>query len=276
MSMSEEHESDAKQLEEENQTEYEPVVHLKPVDVDSGEKEEDAIYKQRCALYRHVRATDKDPAQWKERGRGDIRFLQHRTNKIVRVVLREEKTLKLRCNHNIHPKVTLKSNPSSDRFWGWRTEDWAEDPPTTETFGIRFKTPEIANEFKKKWDECRKINEDAVAARNKASSSATASTKASTSDSIAKAGPAPPAAPAATAATGTTSASTAPSAAPSAAAPKDGAPAASAPAVAAAAAPAPAPAAGAAGAAGATGAAKDAAVDALAAGVSAVAIDGTK
>jgi hypothetical protein len=32
--------------EEENQTRYEPVIHLKPVDVDSGEKDEDEVYKQ--------------------------------------------------------------------------------------------------------------------------------------------------------------------------------------------------------------------------------------
>jgi Ran-binding protein 1 len=173
-------EGDSKHLEEENQTEYEPVLHLKPVAVDSGESEENVIYKQRCALYRHVAATDKDPAQWKERGKGDIRFLQHKANKMVRIVLREEKTLKLRCNHVIHPQIAIKPNAGSDRFWAWRTEDYAEEPPITETFGIKFKTPEIANEFKAKWDECRKINAGVISKDGKLPVAA-ASTAATTS-----------------------------------------------------------------------------------------------
>lgn len=165
---------DGKNVEEENTTEFEAVVHLVPVSVDSGEKDEDQIYKQRCALYRHVPATDKDPAQWKERGRGDIRLLQHKGNKMVRAVLREEKTLKLRCNHVVHPQIPLKPNEGSDRFWAWRTEDYSEEPATTETFGIKFKTAEVAQEFKKKWDESRKTNEAAISNKGKAGAATSA------------------------------------------------------------------------------------------------------
>src|SRR5271165_5722294 len=76
-------------MEEENATQFEPVVHLVPVTTDNGESCETEIYKQRCILYRFVNATSTDPAQWKERGRGDIRFLQHRDHKNIRLILRE-------------------------------------------------------------------------------------------------------------------------------------------------------------------------------------------
>jgi hypothetical protein len=164
-----------------------------------------------------VQATDKDPAQWKERGRGDVRFLQHKVSKMVRLILREEKTLKLRCNHVVHPKVELKPNAGSDRFWAWRTEDFAEEPPTTETFGIKFKTPEgpfrcasaallpllrsllicsppppqfpcaVANEFKAKWDGYRKDNETAIANKAKGAAAAPAAAAATATPAAAPA-----------------------------------------------------------------------------------------
>jgi len=36
--------------------------------------------------------------------------------------------------------------------------DYAEDPPTEETFAIRFKNSEIAGEFKQRFEESAKIN----------------------------------------------------------------------------------------------------------------------
>jgi Ran-binding protein 1 len=148
----------AANVEQENTTTYEPVVQLKEVEVDNGEKNETAIYKQRCILYRFVL-----PDQWKERGKGDVRFLQNNGNKKVRIVLRQEKTLKLCLNHIVNPKLALQSNPGSDRTWTWRAEDFA-DPlePTTDTFAIKFKNSEVANEFKKQYDVCRAINADVL------------------------------------------------------------------------------------------------------------------
>jgi Ran-binding protein 1 len=148
----------AANVEQENTTTYEPVVQLKEVEVDNGEKNEAAIYKQRCILYRFVL-----PDQWKERGKGDVRFLQSNSSKKVRIVLRQEKTLKLCLNHQVNPKLALQSNPGSDRTWTWRADDFA-DPlePTTDTFAIKFKNSEVANEFKKQYDVCRAINAEVL------------------------------------------------------------------------------------------------------------------
>ena len=42
---------------------------------------------------------DKDNSEWKERGTGDVKFLQHRDTKRVRLVMRRDKTHKICANH---------------------------------------------------------------------------------------------------------------------------------------------------------------------------------
>jgi Ran-binding protein 1 len=175
--------------EEENQTAFEPVIHLKEVVVDSGESNEEVLYKQRCALYRYAPEGDVTggPPIWKERGRGDAKLLKHKTTALVRIVLREDKTLKLRLNHIVKPGITLSANPGSDRFWSWRTADWAEydilGAAKTDTFGIKFKTSEVANEFKTKWDEARELNATTLKAIGKDDSASSDTASSSTSSS---------------------------------------------------------------------------------------------
>lgn len=49
----------------------------------------------KCKLYRF----DADAAEWKERGVGQARLLEHKENKKIRLLMRQEKTLKIRANH---------------------------------------------------------------------------------------------------------------------------------------------------------------------------------
>ena len=42
---------------------------------------------------------DQDSGEWKERGIGMAKLLQHKENKKVRMLMRQEKTLKIRANH---------------------------------------------------------------------------------------------------------------------------------------------------------------------------------
>ena len=46
-------------------------------------------------LYRY----DADSGEWKERGIGQARLLQHKANHKIRMLMRQEKTLKIRANH---------------------------------------------------------------------------------------------------------------------------------------------------------------------------------
>ena len=65
----------------------------------TGEELEECIFKMRAKLYR-IR-----DEQWKERGTGNVKFMRHKETKKIRVVMRQEKTLKpvanflCKCHH---------------------------------------------------------------------------------------------------------------------------------------------------------------------------------
>ena len=48
-------------------------------------------------LYRYD--NEEEPAQWKERGRGDIKILKHKESGTCRILMRRDKTLKICANH---------------------------------------------------------------------------------------------------------------------------------------------------------------------------------
>lgn len=50
---------------------------------------------RRAKLFRFV----SESSEWKERGTGDVRLLQHKETKKVRLVMRRDKTLKVCANH---------------------------------------------------------------------------------------------------------------------------------------------------------------------------------
>lgn len=136
-----------------------PVVQLTEKTVDSGEGDEDVVYQQMCLLYRF----DNEEKAWKTRGKGYAKLLQHRVTNKFRIVLREDKTLKVRMNHFVSPTVELK--PNNEKSWMWTTTDYAEEEPSTQTFSIKFTTAELANEFKAKHDEARLQNSGTVPAK---------------------------------------------------------------------------------------------------------------
>lgn len=75
---------------------YEPVIQLtEKVNVTTNEENEDVIFKMRAKLFRFVT----DSNEWKERGTGDLRMLQDKETKLIRVVMRRDKTLKVCANH---------------------------------------------------------------------------------------------------------------------------------------------------------------------------------
>ena len=50
---------------------------------------------RKCKLYRF----DNEAGEWKERGTGKIKLLEDKDTQRVRLLMREEKTLKIRANH---------------------------------------------------------------------------------------------------------------------------------------------------------------------------------
>ena len=50
---------------------------------------------RKCKLYRF----DNEAGEWKERGIGKVKLLEDKESQRVRLLMREEKTLKIRANH---------------------------------------------------------------------------------------------------------------------------------------------------------------------------------
>ncbi|CDO76267.1 hypothetical protein BN946_scf184470.g25 [Trametes cinnabarina] len=153
--------------EEEHDPQFEPVIRLtEQVETKTMEEDEDVFFKMRAKLFRFAA----DSSEWKERGTGDVRLLQHKETKKIRLVMRRDKTYKVCANHAITPDMRLQPNIGSDRSWVWKVAaDYAELPPTSETLAIRFANAENAQQFKEAFENAQKINASlrAAASENK-------------------------------------------------------------------------------------------------------------
>lgn len=134
--------------EEECQAEFKPVVQLDEVETSTGEEEETSLLELKCKLYRF----DTGSNEWKERGIGFVKLLQHKENKKIRLLMRQEKTLKIRANHIVMPNAKLQEHTGSDKAWVWSTVDFADEEQRVELFCIRFGTAEKAQDFKKQFE----------------------------------------------------------------------------------------------------------------------------
>nr|XP_058934560.1 E3 SUMO-protein ligase RanBP2-like isoform X2 [Kogia breviceps] len=144
--------SDVTQEEERDGQHFEPVVPLPDlVEVSSGEENEQVVFSHRAKLYRY----DKDAGQWKERGIGDIKILQNYDNKHVRIVMRRDQVLKLCANHRITPDMTLQNMKGTERVWVWTACDFADGERKVEHLAVRFKLQDVADSFKKIFDEAK-------------------------------------------------------------------------------------------------------------------------
>jgi len=146
----------APKTDEEHDPHFEPVIKLtEEVATKTNEEDETVAFKLRAKLFRF----DSVANEWKERGTGDARLLQHKETHKIRLVIRREKTLKVCANHLISEDMRLQPNIGSDRSWVWKViADYSEDPPTSETLAIRFANAEYAAQFKKAFEDARENN----------------------------------------------------------------------------------------------------------------------
>ncbi|BFZ59488.1 Ran GTPase binding protein Sbp1 [Saitoella coloradoensis] len=134
---------------------FEPVIKLDAVEVKTNEEQEEVVFKMRAKLFRF----DKENNEWKERGTGDVRFLKHKENNKVRLVMRRDKTLKVCANHYITEEIKLTPNIGSDRSWVYTvTADVSEGEATAETLAIRFANADNANLFKDEFTKAQDAN----------------------------------------------------------------------------------------------------------------------
>ncbi|XP_067842272.1 E3 SUMO-protein ligase RanBP2 isoform X2 [Heptranchias perlo] len=130
---------------------FEPIVSLPEVETKSGEEDEEVIFKERCKLYRW----DRDTSQWKERGVGDLKILYHSQKHCYRILMRREQVLKVCANHVITEDMELKLMNASSNAFVWTAADYTDGEAKIEQLAVRFKTPELAAVYKKKFEECQ-------------------------------------------------------------------------------------------------------------------------
>ncbi len=148
-------------------------VELEEVDVVSGEEEEEVIYSHRGKLFVYGETlldVGSGNKSWKERGIGEIKILKHKEHSRMRVLMRQEKIMKVIVNHALDPRITLEPNAGSDRSWVWSAFDFAEGELVETVFAIRFANSDIANDFKKIFQEQQKEMEKVLAGEDAAPS----------------------------------------------------------------------------------------------------------
>eukprot|EP00010_Vexillifera_abyssalis_P000318 CAMPEP_0201551694 /NCGR_PEP_ID=MMETSP0173_2-20130828/9135_1 /ASSEMBLY_ACC=CAM_ASM_000268 /TAXON_ID=218659 /ORGANISM="Vexillifera sp., Strain DIVA3 564/2" /LENGTH=185 /DNA_ID=CAMNT_0047962015 /DNA_START=41 /DNA_END=598 /DNA_ORIENTATION=+ len=124
------------------------------------EEDENILYKERAVLYR----LDREAKEWKERGTGVVKFLEHKDTGKVRILMRRDKTLKICANHYILPHMSLKANAGSDRSWVWTTlADFADEQEKPEVLAIKFASSDLAKEFEAAFGKAKQLNEKAIA-----------------------------------------------------------------------------------------------------------------
>jgi hypothetical protein len=132
--------------------EFKPVVPLPElVDLKTGEEGENILFEERAKLLRF----DSEGKQWKERGVGNIKIMQHPTTGKVRLLMRREQVLKVCCNHFVTTDMKFTASSFSDRAWTWFAQDYSEGEMKPELFAIRFKTADQALLFKKMLNEAK-------------------------------------------------------------------------------------------------------------------------
>ncbi|XP_067669536.1 RANBP2-like and GRIP domain-containing protein 8 isoform X2 [Haliotis asinina] len=159
------HDSPSKGEDEDKVEEYEPNVDFKPVidlpdlvEMKTGEEDEEKLFGERARLFRF----DADTNQWKERGIGEVKILYNKAAKRYRILMRREQVLKICANHNITKDMKLTPMTSSDRAWCWSAMDFAEEEMKMEKLAIKFKTPELACQFKECFEKSQNMLEDST------------------------------------------------------------------------------------------------------------------
>ncbi|CAI9764445.1 unnamed protein product [Fraxinus pennsylvanica] len=90
-----------------------PIVKLQEVDVTTGEENEDILLDLKAKLYRF----DKEGSQWKERGVGTLKLLKPKESDKIRLVTRQNKTLKICANHLVLHTMTVQEHQGNDKSY---------------------------------------------------------------------------------------------------------------------------------------------------------------
>merc|ERR1719162_2225210 len=150
--------ADGKTDEEESTQYFEPVVKLEEVEVENGEEEEECTFKQRARLFKYGESmldVGTGTKKWNDRGTGDVRLLKHKEFGKIRLLMRQDKTMKVVVTHLVNPDTELAPNVGSDRSWVWSACDFSLGEIDDAVFAIRFRNTDEAKTFKEAYDGAR-------------------------------------------------------------------------------------------------------------------------
>lgn len=104
----------------------------------TGEEDEELIFKMKGKLFRFREG------QWKERGNGDVKLLRDKKTHQIRLLMRQDKTLKIAANHYVNDKPYCELTPmaGSDKSVMWVANDFSEGKGAQDKLAIKFTTPD--------------------------------------------------------------------------------------------------------------------------------------
>lgn len=136
--------------------EFKPVVKLEIVEDDSerktGEEDEDVMFEAKVKAYRF---TD---GEWRERGLGPIKLLEHKDSKKIRVLMRRDKTLKICANFYVQQESKVSEHAASEKACVFTTVDCSDGDERPELYNmcIKFGSAEKREAFTAAFEDAQK------------------------------------------------------------------------------------------------------------------------
>eukprot|EP00039_Didymoeca_costata_P002058 m.57283 g.57283 ORF g.57283 m.57283 type:complete len:293 (-) comp11095_c0_seq1:30-908(-) len=141
--------------------EFQPLVSLPKVEVQTGEENEEEVLSLRAKMY--VWGEGNAGLQWKDRGVGPLKLLRHKETGLTRLLMRRDKTLKICGNHILSQEMNLEPKQGSDKTWVYTCHadysDYAgEAQMKVATIALRFKDSTNAEKFRDVFNKCKARN----------------------------------------------------------------------------------------------------------------------
>ena len=131
---------------------FKPLVTLEEVAVTTGEENEEILFEAKAKNYRFE-------TEWKEKGTGVLKLLQHKETRKVRLLMRRDKTLKICANFLVLPSCKLSEHSGSDKSCVFTTQDFSEESSgKQEMFCLRFGSVEKVKAFWAAWEAAQATN----------------------------------------------------------------------------------------------------------------------
>lgn len=134
---------------------FKPIVPLPDeVPVNTGEENETMMFCERGKLFRFVNT------EWKERGTGNLKILQDKKTKKIRILMRRDQVHKVCANHYLTKDMTLTAMKNNPRAYIWVANDFADEKVVLEKLCVKFKTEEYAKAFYAAFEKAKKALPD--------------------------------------------------------------------------------------------------------------------